>query len=52
VARLAARGHTGCDRLLPRILPYHATLARSAPRLVTIDLILAEFTLIGSGAGR
>nr|GID83024.1 hypothetical protein Ade03nite_19480 [Actinoplanes derwentensis] len=52
VARLAARGHTGCDQLLPRILPYHATLARSAPRLVTIDLLLAELTLIGSGAAR
>lgn len=52
VARLAARGHPGCQRLLPRTLPHHATLARSAPRLVTIDLLLAEFTLIGSGAAR
>lgn len=52
VARLAARGHTGCERLLPRTLPHHAALARSAPRLVTIDLLLAEFTLTGSGAAR
>ncbi|MEO3777966.1 hypothetical protein ABGB16_14185 [Micromonospora sp. B11E3] len=52
VARLAARGHDGCARLLPRTLPAHATLARSAPRLVTIDLLLAEFILIGSGVAR
>ncbi|MBO4209122.1 hypothetical protein [Micromonospora echinofusca] len=52
VARLAARGHAGCEHLLPRTLPHHATLARSAPRLVTIDLLLAEFTLTGTGAAR
>lgn len=52
VARLAARGHDGCERLLPHTLPAHATLARSAPRLVAIDLLLAEFILTGSGVAR
>lgn len=52
VARLAARGHVGANRLLPYTLPRHAALARSAPRLVTIDLLLAELTLTGSGATR
>lgn len=52
VARMAARGHIGCERLLSRVLPDYATLARSASRLVTIDLLLAEFTLIGIGAAR
>ncbi|MFY1614705.1 hypothetical protein [Micromonospora sp. WMMD736] len=50
VARLAARGHAAPAELLPRILPLHATLARSAPRLVAIDLLLAEFLLTGAGA--
>ncbi|AVT33647.1 hypothetical protein C6361_34095 [Plantactinospora sp. BC1] len=50
VARLAARGHVAPAGLLPRILPLHATLARSAPRLVAIDLLLAEFLLTGAGA--
>jgi hypothetical protein len=49
VARLAARGHTALEQQLPRILPHYATLARSAPRLVTIDLLLAEFLLTGAG---
>ncbi|HEX5542250.1 MAG TPA: hypothetical protein VFX60_11930 [Micromonospora sp.] len=44
VARLAARGHTSLEQLLPE----HARLARSAPRLVTIDLLLAEFILTGA----
>ncbi len=50
VARLAARGHTALEPHLPRILTHHARLARSAPRLVTIDLLLAEFLLTGAGA--
>ncbi|PZG01159.1 hypothetical protein C1I93_00120 [Micromonospora endophytica] len=49
VARLAARGHAAPAGLLPRTLPPHATLARSAPRLVAIDLLLAEFLLTGAG---
>ena len=50
VARLAARGHAPLEQQLSRTLPHHATLARSAPRLVTIDLLLAEFILTGAGA--
>lgn len=52
VARLAARGHASLEHQHRRTLPYHAKLARAAPRLVTIDLLLAEFTLTGSGAAR
>lgn len=51
-ARLAARGHHTLEQHLVRTLPLHATLARSAPHLVTIDLLLAEFTLIGAGTAR
>jgi hypothetical protein len=52
LARLAARGHTNLEQQLSLTLPHYATLARSAPHLVTIDLLLAEFILTGAGAPR
>ena len=49
-ARLAARGHRPLQALLPQIIPHHAAIARHAPHLTTVDLVLAEFILAGTGA--
>lgn len=49
-ARLAARGYTKVDKELRVALPHYAALARGAPNLVTVDLLLAEFILTGAGA--
>jgi hypothetical protein len=51
-ARLAARGDDALTALLPQIIPHHATLARHAPHITAVDLVLAEFILAGTGASR
>jgi hypothetical protein len=49
IARLAAR-HGELRHLVARYVPLHASLARHAPRLVTVDLVLAELLLTGADA--
>lgn len=46
VARLAARDRRLCS-VVTQFVPAHAALARHAPRLVTVDLLLAELLLGG-----
>ncbi|HSZ30689.1 MAG TPA: hypothetical protein VK784_13165 [Pseudonocardiaceae bacterium] len=48
-ARLAARD-TGLRRCVAHFVATHAALARHAPRLVTVDLVLAELLLTGADA--
>lgn len=46
-ARLAARD-AGLRRLVAHFVSTHAALARHAPRLVTVDVVLAELLLTGA----
>jgi hypothetical protein len=48
-ARLASRDQQRLRELQPLLVPHHAALARHAPRLVAVDLILAELLLSGAG---
>ncbi|WP_326641565.1 hypothetical protein OG884_02160 [Streptosporangium sp. NBC_01755] len=54
VARIAARGHSGCRHLEREFRPMWRALSKIAPDLTTIDLIRAELLLAGRAdqAGR
>lgn len=47
-ARLASRGHEASARWIERELPHWTSLARLAPELTTIDIVLAELLCIGA----
>ncbi len=49
-ARISARDQGSFARYTKSLIPLHATLARHAPRLVTVDVLLAELLLTGADA--
>ncbi|GAA4211650.1 hypothetical protein [Microbispora amethystogenes] len=49
VARIAARGHGGCQRLEKQFRPLWRALAKISPDLTTIDLVRAELLVAGRG---
>lgn len=49
-ARISARDQGFFTRYIKSLIPLHATLARHAPRLVTVDVLLAELLLTGADA--
>ncbi|MFG3685433.1 hypothetical protein [Micromonospora sp. NPDC047740] len=46
-SRLAARGHEPLVTDMPRLVKSHAVLARHAPRLTAVDVVLAELLVTG-----
>jgi hypothetical protein len=52
LARRASRGDVAAGRLYSDVIPAHVVLARRAPDLVTIDLVLAELFLRGTAGTR
>ncbi|MDZ5447520.1 hypothetical protein U2F26_33260 [Micromonospora sp. 4G57] len=46
-SRLAARGHEPLASDMPRLVKAHGVLARRAPRLTTVDVVLAELLVTG-----
>lgn len=46
-SRLAARGHEPLVTDMPRLIKGHGVLARRAPRLTTVDVVLAELLVTG-----